>query len=253
MGERLQLDGPVMLRVESNGPTGSSIKLLAEGKMVASVAAPVLEYAAPAKAAVYRVEIDVPGAPGTPPIPWLVSNPIYVGTPAASATSSAPALVSEAVALYSNGPATDWRIEKSVRSEGTIGTARSLDGTQLLLRYGLGGTLSESPFVAAAVASNTDLTRFKGVAFTARAMRPMRITFQLRASGAGDRRWGRSVYVDDMARAVTVSFEEMLPMGTAVGRPSLEDVRDLLFVVDTVHAKQGSSGQVWLDEIRYVR
>ncbi len=253
MGERLQLDGPVMLRVESNGPTGSSIKLLAEGKMVASVAAPVLEYAAPAKAAVYRVEIDVPGAPGTPPIPWLVSNPIYVGTPAASATSSAPALVSEAVALYSNGPATDWRIEKSVRSEGTIGTARSLDGTQLLLRYGLGGTLSESPFVAAAVGSNTDLTRFKGVAFTARAMRPMRITFQLRASGAGDRRWGRSVYVDDMARAVTVSFEEMLPMGTAVGRPSLEDVRDLLFVVDTVHAKQGSSGQVWLDEIRYVR
>ena len=81
----------------------------------------------------------------------------------------------------------------------------------------------------------------------------MRLTFQLRAPGAGDRRWGRSVYVEDTARTVTIAFDEMLAMGTATGRPSLEDVRDLLFVVDTVHAKQGSSGQVWLDEIRYVR
>jgi hypothetical protein len=45
----------------------------------------------------------------------------------------------------------------------------------------------------------------------------------------------------------------MLPLGAATGNPALQDVRDLLFVVDTVHAKQGSSGQVWLDEVRYVR
>jgi len=56
-----------------------------------------------------------------------------------------------------------------------------------------------------------------------------------------------------MARTVTIPFDEMLPLGAATGQPLLEDVRDLLFVVDTVHAKQGSSGQVWLDEIRYVQ
>jgi hypothetical protein len=253
MGDRLPLDGPVMLRIETNGRDGSSIRLLAEGKTVASGAPPLLEYTAPAKVAVYRVEVDVAGAPGVPPIPWLASNPIYVGTPVSSEGSSKAALLSDAVAVYSNGAATDWRIEKSVRSEGTIGTAPSLSGTQLLLRFGLGGTLSESPFVAAVIASNTDLAQFKGVRFTARTMRPMRLTFQLRAPGAGDRRWGRSIYVDDTARTVTIAFDEMLPMGTATGRPSLDDVRDLLFVVDTVHAKQGSSGQVWLDEIRYVR
>ena len=54
--------------------------------------------------------------------------------------------------MYANGPANDWRIEKSVRSEGTLSVAPSVDGTQLLLRYGLGGTLSESPYVAAVVA-----------------------------------------------------------------------------------------------------
>lgn len=253
MGDRLALDGPVTVRVETNGPDGSIIKLLAEGKAIASGPPPVLEYAAPAQTAVYRVEIDVPGAPGTPPTPWLVSNPIYVGTPATPDTSSAAAPPAQTVALYSNGSATEWHVEKSVRSEGTIGTAKSVGGSQLLLRYGLGGTLSESPYVAAVVAASAEIAGFKGVMFTARAMKPMRLTFELRATGEGDRRWGRSVYLDDTARTVTIRFDEMLPMGTSSGSPTLADVRDLLFVIDTVHAKQGSSGQVWLDEIRYVR
>ena len=253
MGERLSLDGPVMLRVESNGPDGSTIRLLSEGTAVATGALPVLEYTAPSKPAAYRVEIESPGAPGSPAIPWLLSNPIYVGIEAPPETSSRAAPIAQTVAVYSNGPAADWRVEKSVRSEGTIGVAKSVDGMQLLLRYGLGGTRSESPYVAAVIASDSDLARFTGIAFTARAMQPMRLTFQLRASGAADRRWGRSVYLDNMARTVTIPFDEMLPLGAATGQPLLEDVRDLLFVVDTVHAKQGSSGQVWLDEIRYVR
>lgn len=253
MGERLALDGPVMLRVETNGPDGSTIRLLSEGASVASGGLPVLEYTAPAKPTVYRVEIDSPGAPGSPTMPWLLSNPIYVGGSTPADTSSRAAPIAETVAVYSNGQAADWRIEKSVRSDGTIGVAKSVGGTQLLLRYGLGGTLSESPYVAAVVAADSDLARFTGVMFTARAMRPMRLTFQLRAPGAADRRWGRSVYLDNTARTVTIPFDEMLPFGAATGQPPLEDVRDLLFVVDTVHAKQGSSGQVWLDEIHYVR
>jgi len=253
MGERLSLDGPVMLRVESNGPDGSTMRLLSEGTAVATGVLPVLEYTAPSKPAAYRVEIESPGAPGSPAIPWLLSNPIYVGIEAPPETSSRAAPIAQTVAVYSNGPAADWRLEKSARSEGTISVAKSVDGTQLLLRYGLGGTRSESPYVAAVIASGSDLARFTGIAFTARAMQPMRLTFQLRASGAADRRWGRSVYLDKMARTVTIPFDEMLPLGAATGQPLLEDVRDLLFVVDTVHAKQGSSGQVWLDEIRYVR
>jgi hypothetical protein len=61
------------------------------------------------------------------------------------------------------------------------------------------------------------------------------------------------VYLDPMVRTVTIPFSEMSPIGTATGGPVLGEVRDLLFVVDTVHAKQGASGQVWLDDIRYVR
>ena len=52
---------------------------------------------------------------------------------------------------------------------------------------------------------------------------------------------------------ISIAFDQMLPLGDATGRPVLEDVRDLLFVVDTVHTQQGASGQVWLDDISYVK
>ena len=155
--------------------------------------------------------------------------------------------------VYANGPADNWRIEKSVRSEGRLSVAPSVDGTQLLLRYGLGGTLSESPFVAAVVPTVSDLMRFTHVTFTARSIQPMRLVVEVRAPGDSDHRWGKSVYLDEMARTVSIAFAEMSPLGAASGDPVLKDVRDLLFVVDTVQTKEGASGQVWLDDIRYVR
>jgi hypothetical protein len=123
----------------------------------------------------------------------------------------------------------------------------------LLLRYGLGGTLDEGPYVAAVIESGSGLAKFDRLMFTGRSIQPMRLMVEVRANGGTDRRWGKSVYLDQTARIATVVFDEMLPLGAATGRPVLEDVRDLLFVVDTVHSAQGSSGQVWLDDIRYAR
>jgi len=251
MGDYLPLNGPAMLQVESNAPAGSTIRLLSDGKTVASGPSPSLAYEAPSMPAVYRVEIDVARAPGATPIPWVVTNPIYVGVRPAPESSN-EFTVSDTLSVYSNGPATSWRIEKSVRSEGTLTVAPSVGGTQLALRYGLGGTLSEGPYVAGVIASTPDLARFKGVRFSARSMQPMRLMFQVRANAA-DSRWGKSVYLDQTARTVTIAFDEMTPLGSSTGRPVLEDLRDLLFVVDTVHTKEGGSGQVWLDDISYVR
>ena len=251
MGDEVPIEGAVRLNVESNAPAGSNIRLLADGTTIASSAPPTLEYEAASSPAVYRVEIDLANAPGTTPVPWVVSNPIYVGR-RATRDSSKASVISDTRMVYANGSVADWRVEKSARSEATLSAARAVEGTQLLLRYGLGGTLAEGPYVAAVIASSSELTRFTGVRFTARSLQPMRLTFQVRATGT-DRRWGKSVYLDQMARTVTIAFDEMLPLGEATGRPVLADVRDLLFVVDTVHTKQGASGQVWLDDISYVR
>jgi hypothetical protein len=254
MGEQLKLDGPVMLRVDANAPEGSTIRLVSQGNTIASGGPPVLEYEAPPESGAYRVEVDVPRAPGMPPVPWIVSNAIYVGArPSPDTSFRVVPVISESAAIYTDGSASDWRIEKSVRSEGSIGVVRSIDGTQLIFRYGLGGTLSESPYVAAVVEAGSSLARFSGVMLTANAMNPMRLRVQLRAPGEGDRRWGRSIYLDEMRRTLTIKFDELSPLGSVTGLPKLDEIRDLLFVVDTVNTKQGASGQVWLDEIRYVR
>jgi hypothetical protein len=56
-----------------------------------------------------------------------------------------------------------------------------------------------------------------------------------------------------MARTFTIAFAEMIPLGSVTGTPVVGELRDLMFVVDTVHTKQGASGQVWLDDIQYIR
>jgi hypothetical protein len=252
MGERLKPNGPVLLRVQTNAPEGSSITVMSDGRAIANGGPPTLDYEVPPVPGVYRVEVHVARAPGTPPVPWIVSNPIYVGTAPTVDTALKP-VPSESAVVYSDGPATNWRIEKSVRSDGSIGVVRSIGGTQLLMRYGLGGTMSESPYVAAVVESGSSLARFNGLMFSGTAMGPMRLRLQLRAPGEGDRRWGKSVYLDETQRSVSIGFDQLSALGTATGPPKLEEIRDLLFVVDTVNTKQGASGQLWLDDVRYVR
>jgi hypothetical protein len=95
---------------------------------------------------------------------------------------------------------------------------------------------------------------FNRVSFKARAAGPMRVSVQLRAPDeTRDRRWRRSVYLDDIEQTITVFLDEMTPVRDGSGSLELPAVRDLLFVVDTVNSRPGSSGQVWLDEITFAR
>ena len=65
---------------------------------------PVRNWSCPATRAVYRVEIQLPGAPGEPPVPWIVSNPIYVAQWRRPSRTRA-ATPHRVAAQYENGPA----------------------------------------------------------------------------------------------------------------------------------------------------
>ena len=55
-------------------------------------------------------------------------------------------------------------------------------------------------------------------------------------------------------RTVTVAFKEMRPLEPATsGEPVLADVRDVLFVVDTINTRPGVNGQLWLDDVKVGR
>jgi hypothetical protein len=256
MGEDVIAKGPLTFQVRSNAPDDVAITLFRNGERVHSASGSQLEFTSSERGA-YRVEMQWPGAPGNPPVPWVVSNPIYVldGPRPVHGNSESLAPPTQVDVRYANGPATDWHIENSPRSRGAVDVVPSVGGTQLLLRYALGGTQEEGPFVALSMAAPQGLANDDRLIFTAHSSRPARIWVQLRVpDGAQGRNWHRSVYVDEMPRAITVAFADFRPLeATTTGRPVLADVRDVLFVVDTVNTRPGVSGQLWLDDVKVGR
>lgn len=252
-GAIVPADGtPVELQVVSNAPSDARIVLLRNGKEIVSEPGPQLQYSAEAEPAAWRAEIHLPDAPGAPAVPWVVSNPIYIGVTAKTPRETRPP--AEVSIQYQNGPAEGWTVATSVRSRAALDVIPGPGGTQVAMRYGLGGTLSESPY-AALVMPAGNIAGYDRVMFVARATRPMRLSVQLRAPTGGDgERWHRSVYVDEEPREITVFFDDMRPRGdTRQPRPDLASVHAVMFVVDTVNTKPGTSGQVAVGEVRYAR
>ena len=255
-GDLLQLEGPVVIRVASNAPGGSQITLYQDGSPVANSTEAVLEFAAPASPAVYRAEIALSHASGSPPVPWILTNPIYVGRSEAPLVPAAASTVRETAPLYVSGPATGWEIETSPQASGAVDVAGAVGGgSQLRWRYALGGARDDSPHVALVVAAGPALPTYDRLMFTARADKPMRVDLQLRVpKGPQGERWSRSFYVDQMPREVSISFDDMTPQGTtSTPRPTPADVQAILWVIDSTHTALGSSGQVWLSDIKYGR
>ena len=251
--------GAIALRAEVQAPADAQIVLLKDGVSVAQASGALLEYTTPPERGVYRVEVRLPGAPGQPPVPWIVSNPIYardefVPRPVVSAVVSASAS-RNATVQYRDGPANGWTIEKSPSSLAALDVVPAVPGTQLAFRYALGGTKAGSPFAALAMPAGTALPMNARLMFMARADRPMRLSVQLRVpSGPAGERWQRSVYLDTTPRQLVIDFDDLRPRGTTTrARPELSMVQSVLFVVDTVNADIGASGQVWIDDVRYGR
>ncbi|MSO83702.1 MAG: hypothetical protein EXQ53_10470, partial [Acidobacteria bacterium] len=237
-GDVLPLGGPVTLRIHVQGPDTARIELVKNGDLVQTATGTALEQLVDEAAAVYRAEIVLPGGPGEPPVPWIVSNPIYVGRSATDVrTSDVRPRASRFAPRYGNGPATGWTIETSAASLGALNVVGAVGGTQLSFRYALGGTASSSPFTAFVMPAGSDLADYDRVMFTARADGPMRLSVQLRepvqeAGGEAGERWHRSVYLDATPRTVTVYLDDMTPRGvTSRRRPTLPNVQSILFVV----------------------
>jgi hypothetical protein len=253
-GDRIAAGVPVMLRAEVAAPDVSpTLTLYRDGTAVSTVTGARLEHQADGTPGVYRVEATLPvRRGGSPPAPWLMSNPIYVG-PAVPVV--APPLPSETASrvLYRDGPS-PLMVERSDRSAGAVETVRAEGGTQLSLRYALGGRLSDAPFVAFASGA-PEIAAYTGVRFTGRANRPTRVSVQLRASvEQGSGRWRRAVYLDENARTVTVPFAEFRPVRTGLApAPPLASIASLLFVLDTMNTALGSNGEFWLDDVAFVR
>lgn len=254
MGDAVMPGESVHLQVDVQAPADARIALLRNGSTIASAQGNHLERDGAADAGAYRVEIALPDAPGTPPVPWIVSNPIYVGVgngPRNTATLPAP---KSSTTVYNGGPARGWTVEKSAASDAALDVIGALPGSQLLLRFALSGTPLDSPYAAFVMPATAAISMYDRIVFTARADRPLRLSVQLRTPGGQGQRWHRSVYLDQMSRTIDVPFSDFRPDGgTNSDAPVLAEVDSVLFVVDTVNSRIGSNGQIQIDDIKYAK
>ena len=189
-----------------------------------------------------RLEVIAEHGPGTPPVPWILTN--WMGDyPAASIPVVSP--------LPDGGPLnlpSAWRVEHDPSSSGRVSGA----GNLISLEYRLGGEGRRSQFVGAA-ADLAGSQAFEALAFRGRAGGPMRVSVQLRFR-PDDRRWVKSVYLGPEDRDVTIRLAEMKAAEQpGAPMPTVGSARSILFVVDLVNAVPGASGGFTISDLRAVR
>jgi hypothetical protein len=235
---------PAGIFADASRPPGGELVLLRNGKEVArSTDGPITGFDQVSGA--FRVEVRVPGAPGHPPVPWLVSNPIYLlplsGVAPQPSASATPFPIARDV---------PWGVEHDPSSSGTV--AQGKDGWRFEYELGQGSRGVQVSALAAEVAGR--MPAADRLTFTGRASRPMRISVQLRYPAGVGERWAHSVFLDSTPREVTVEFDDLLPRDGQTGpQPEPSTARSLLFVADLTNANPGDRGVVTISNLAFAR
>jgi len=223
------------LRARVPQAPGARITLHHRGQVVATGQGS-LTHGAPAPPGAYRVEVSLPGTE----VPWIVSNPIYLGRAAGGEDERVRAGPAAGAGEVVPLPADDrWVVEEDASSDGTV----TVDDGAVVFAYRLGGGPPSGQY-AALVAPVGHGTGYDRLRFTISAEAPMRVSVQMRLPGGRDGlRWRRSVYVDRQPHTVVVRLEDLEPVGGASSqRPLVAPIQSVLFVVDTVNTLPGASG-----------
>jgi len=254
-GDSLPAGGPVTLRVRSNAPPAFSTAIWNGAALLSGDHHEQdVSLTTPGGAGVYWVEIRSNGQSAG--VPWITSNPIYIGMqePLPVTTRRPP---SQRQPLLGTGARTMWRVEQdatSLAAVDLVAAANAVNGTigsQARLRFGLSTGAPAGQYAALVVDLMNGLALSDRLTFAVRAEQPMRISVQLRSDRG---RWLRSVYVDTVDQERTVYFDDVRSVaGAGSDRPPRAEIRSILFVVDAVNTKPGTSGRVWVTEPRLER
>ena len=252
VGDELKAAGPVTLRIRSNAPPSFTTTVWRDGQVLsADHHEPEFTIAAPADPAVYRVEIRATDRDRTPV--WILSNPIYVRGSAPTVAARIRPRASVSKPLFDPKDVSAWKTETDATSVAALDRVQGATGPEIRFRFGLATGPPSQQFAALSVATGGGLAEFDRLSFTIRGERPMRVSVQLRAavSPSEDERWQRSVYVDPTAREQTIFLDDVSPIGaTRTYRPPLAAVHSIVFAVDTTNTRPGTSGRVWVSEVR---
>lgn len=238
-GDTLAEGAPTTFDIRIAGAANAHSVLLRNGRPVEDTLADSWHHATAGQRGEYRVEVTLPGSPGTPPLPWIVSNPIFIGIP-----ERAPEPQRTDGSALAASPPLAWRGEKDTSS--TAEVAALENGVRL--RYRMGPGAPHDQFAAAAAQPPSNLGAARGLAFTVQAEGPVRFSVEIRARG--DRRWQRSIYADTTPRDVVVSFDEMRPIAPNTDpHPDIAAADAVLLLVGISNTPPGAGGQLSFSDV----
>ena len=242
MGDALPFDTGIELIVRTTLPDGGSLALLCDGREAGVSGSGELRLR-PGGPMACRPEVRAPGAPGAPPVPWIVGNAIYLLSAVIEPVGAEP-MYETTLGLDH----LDWAVEKDPGSEGALAP----ENRAFTLQYRLRDDVRASQYVAAAASLAPPVPPFDRILFTAEASAPMRVSVQLRFDGG--ERWIHSVFVEPDARRAIVPVSALVRAGGGDGvRPDFRNASSILFVVDLVNAVPGAAGVLRISDLAFAR
>jgi hypothetical protein len=257
IGDDLVLDGDLQVRASVAAPPATTLVLLKNGERVQEVTDGPLEMNGGRDPAVYRIEAYVRNSPGGPPVPWILSNPIYAGFPRAAPpppTETAPAFrmpARSSEASTESGPGDTSALGSP---PGDPGARPSAGSAPIAWTFALSPGTPRGQFAAVRIPISGGLAAVDRLRFRVASARPARVWAQLRAPVGNTERWGKTFYAEAEERVVDLELRSFLPIGvTSSEQPPLDRVDSLLFVVDTLNFLPGASGSMVLSEVAFVK
>jgi len=235
------------LVARTNATGTGSIALRKDGRPVAEQPLPELKFETKGEPGTYRVEVVVANAPGTPPVPWIVSNPIYVHPEEWGTETPAVVPVPTISLSIQGGP---WRVETDAASTARVSQTDPPKGP-VEFSFRLGDGAQANQYAALVVGVGKALTDRTHLALRAQARSPMRVSIQARQPQSGER-WQKSVYLDEQVRDVIVPLREMLPVG-AGGTFDSGKADTLMLVLDLNNTNPGGAGAITIHDLRIER
>ena len=250
-GEYLDLQGTVAIDAAIAAPAGTTLAVVRDGERVYETDHGTLRLDVGMAPGAYRIEAYLPAAIARASIPWILSNPIYVGLrePHARARwmQAAPVATSRTAIGTTAGEA-----EASDGSESALRATALGDGTPAVeWRFRIAGGPRGAQYAAMRFPIEGRLGGHDRLQLRAQSDAPRRVWAQLRAPGSGEgERWGASFYLDAALTAIELRFADFRPLGPVSSvRPPLDQVDSLLLVVDTVNTVPGTSGRIAITDL----
>jgi hypothetical protein len=243
-GEYLEPAGPVAIDARIAAPDGTTLVVVKDGAPIYDSVGSAIRLDVGEQPGAYRIEAHLPRSMARTSVPWVLTNPIYVGLRRAHADAAAAKAIRPATTR--SGFATGrWQAEAGEGSTSVLTQAALADGTPALeWRFALAGGPRAQQYAALHFPVDQRLAGHDRLQFRVQSDSPHRLWVQIRAPGdGGGERWGRSFYVDRALQSIEFLFSEMRQLGgEPVARPSLDRMDSVLFVIDTLNTLPGTSG-----------